>query len=470
MRHIFQSHVRFADPHVNSDDKNRLSILANTVEPLVRRDARGGFIPCLAKSWQVSEDARQWQFDLQDGVHFHDGSSLRAADVVANLMRIRDEDLGGELGTAGVYQSYLQGATFEARGDVVHVALDAPFSELLDIIEKFPIMPEKVLSGGVLEATDIVGTGAYTIADVGENAVVLDGFADYWYQQKRPSALTFYAQADAHARVDALLAGEAQVISEVPLVRFAEVVQKARLVSMQSTVCVIAMFNLLQGDADKRVDKRVRQALNYALDIRAIMHELHETYAMPLRSPLTPLHAGFDNSLTGYGYDPEKARALLAEAAAQGLTLNLAAPTIHPDESPRLAELIVEQCAAVGVTVNTILHEDRPAYADRVRDKQAGDVCIFDSSPLSSYRVLREKFHSQTQGPWWQGYHNAEVDKYIDNIARTTDSKMKNDLYASAQKAILEDAPWLFLYSPMKHWGMRANIFWQPTIDGVILF
>jgi hypothetical protein len=47
---------------------------------------------------------------------------------------------------------------------------------------------------------------------------------------------------------------------------------------------------------------------------------------------------------------------------------------------------------------------------------------------------------------------------------------MKNDLYASAQQAIVEDAPWLFLYSPMKHWGMRANIFWQPTIDGVMLF
>lgn len=466
MRHIFQSHVRFADPHVNSDDKNRLSILANVVEPLVRRDAQGGFIPCLAKSWQVSEDARQWQFDLQDGVRFHNGSSLRAADVVANLTRIRDEDLGGELGTAGVYQSYLQGATFDTRGGVVHVNLDAPFSELLDIIEKFPIMPEKVLSTGVLAPTDIVGTGAYTIAEVADNAVVLEGFADYWHPQQRPDGLTFYAQPDANARVDALLAGDAHVISDVPLARFAEVVQKARLVSMQSTVCVIAMFNLLQGN----VDKRVRQALNYALDIRAIMHELHETYAVPLRSPLTPLHAGFDNSLTGYGYDLDKARALLAEAGAEGLTLNLDTPTIHPDESPRLAELIAEQCAAIGVTVNVTLHEDRPAYADMVRDKQAGELCMFDSSPLSSYRVLREKFHSQTQGPWWQGYHNADVDQYINNIARTTDSKMKNDLYASAQHAILEDAPWLFLYSPMKHWGMRANIFWQPTIDGIMLF
>jgi peptide/nickel transport system substrate-binding protein len=466
MRHIFQSHVRFADPHVNSDDKNRLSILANVVEPLVRRDARGGFVPCLAKSWQVSEDARQWQFVLHDGVRFHNGSSLRAADVVANLTRIRDEDLGGELGTAGVYQHYLQGATFDARGDVVHVTLDTPFSELLDLIEKFPIVPQKILGEGLLPANDIVGTGAYVVGEVAKNRVVLERFDDCWHTHNCPEALTFFAQPDANARVDALLAGDAHIISDVPLARFAEVVQKARLVSMQSTVCVIAMFNLLSSD----IDKRVRQALNYALDIRAIMHELHETYALPLRSPLTPLHTGFDSSLTGYGYDPDKARALLAEAGAEGLVLDLNAPTIHPDESPRLAELIAEQCAAVGVTVNTILHKDRPAYADMVRDKQAGDVCIFDSSPLSSYRVLREKFHSQTQGPWWQGYHNTDVDKYIDNIARTTDSKMKNDLYVSAQKAILEDAPWLFLYSPMKHWGMRANIFWQPTIDGVMLF
>ena len=466
MRHIFQSHVRFADPHVNSDDKNRLSILANIVEPLVRRDARGGFIPCLAKSWQVSEDARQWQFDLQDGVHFHDGSSLRAADVVANLTRIRDEDLGGELGTAGVYQSYLQGATFEARDDVVLVSLDAPFSELLDLIEKFPIVPEKTLGMGLLEPTEIIGTGAFSLAEVGTEQVTLNEFPEYWQGDAPFTTLNFYAQPDAQARVDTLLAGDAHIISEVPLTRLADVAHNARLVSMQSTVCVIAMFNLLSSD----IDKRVRQALNYALDRRHIIHELQETYAVPLRSPLTPLHAGFDSNLMGYEYDPDKARALLAEAGAEGLTLNLDAPTIHPDESVRLTELIAEQCAAVGVTINVTLHEDRPAYADMVRAKQARDLCLFDSSPISSYRVLREKFHSQTQGPWWQGYQNAEVDKSIDNIARTTDDKMKNDLYASAQRAIVEDAPWLFLYSPMKHWGMRANIFWQPTIDGLMLF
>jgi len=466
MRHIFQSHVRFADPHVNSDDKNRLSILANIVEPLVRRDARGGFIPCLAKSWQVSEDARQWQFVLQDNVHFHDGSSLHAADVVANLTRIRDEDLGGELGTAGVYQRYLQGATFDARGDEVHITLDAPFSELLDLIEKFPIVPEKTLSTDFLAATDIVGTGAFGVVEVADEQVVLRHFSEYWQGDKPFTKLNFYAQPDAAARVEALLSGDAHVISGVPLEHLADIAQKARLVSMQSTVCVIAMFNLLTGN----VDKRVRQALNYAVDTRAIMHQFHDAYAVPLRSPLTPLHAGFDNMLTGYGYDPDKARALLAAAGAQGITLNLDAPTIHPDEAPRLAELIAEQCAAVGVNINITLHEDRPAYADMVRAKQASDMCVFDSSPISSYRVLREKFHSPTQGPWWQGYQNSDVDMHIDHIAQTTDQKMKNDLYASVQQAIVEDAPWLFLYSPMKHWGMRANLFWQPTVDGLIVF
>ncbi|MEM7735658.1 MAG: hypothetical protein AAF267_07685, partial [Deinococcota bacterium] len=97
-------------------------------------------------------------------------------------------------------------------------------------------------------------------------------------------------------------------------------------------------------------------------------------------------------------------------------------------------------------------------------------ACVIDSSPISSYRILREKFHSGVQGPWWLGYQNSTVDDAIDTIAKTTQEADKQALYSHIQQQIVRDAPWLFLYSPMRHWGMRSNIFWQPTVDGLMVF
>ncbi|MEM6430931.1 MAG: ABC transporter substrate-binding protein [Deinococcota bacterium] len=466
-RIILQPHVRFGDPHVNSDDKNRLSILANVVEPLVSRDATGNIHPQLAKTWQVSEDGRKWQLELQQGVHFHDGSPLTAGDVVANLERIRDHDLGGELGTAGVYQSYLAGATLTSTGELgVRIDMPEPASELLDILERFPIMPADRLGDAALE-TEIIGTGGYKLAELADDSVVLEPFADYWRDSKGVDTLEFRAQANPEARVNALLAHQAHIISEVPLAHLPDVVHSARLVSLQSTVCVIIMFNMA---SDAVRDVRVRQAINYAVDTKQLIKALHQGYALPLHGPLTPLHSGFDGGSSGYDYNPDKARRLLDDAGISELSLVLDAPTIHPHESPRLTRTIAQQCAEIGINVTVNLHDDRPAYAEMVRASQVQDACVFDSSPISSYRVLREKFHSGVKGPWWLGYQNSAVDDAIDAIANTTHASDKQALYSQVQQHIVRDAPWLFLYSPMRHWGMRSDIFWQPAVDGLMLF
>jgi peptide/nickel transport system substrate-binding protein len=466
-RIVLQPHVRIGDPHTNSDDKNRLSILANIVEPLVNRDAAGHIRNNLAKTWQVSEDGRTWQLELYKDIQFHDGSRLTAQDVVANLERIRDEDLGGELGTAGVYQSYLAGAQFDSTAATsVRIIMPEPASELLDLLAKFPIMPAAHLAKTVT-ARDIVGTGGYKLVDVSGDAVVLEVFDNHWRGLKLLKQLEFRAQADPEARVQALLDSQVHVISEVPLAHLPAIVHGARLVNMQSTLCVIVMFNLLSGVT---CDVRVRQAMNYAVNPKHLIKTLHQGYALPLHGPLTPLHAGFNSNLASYEYDPDKARKLLQEAGINDINLVLDAPTIHPNESPRLANMIAQQCAEVGINITVKLHDDRPAYADMVRASNIQNACVFDSSPISSYRVLREKFHSGVQGPWWLGYHNPAVDDAIDTIAKTTTSSDKQALYSQVQQHIVHDAPWLFLYSPMRHWGMQSNIFWQPTVDGLMVF
>lgn len=463
---VWQPHVGIGDPHVSSDDRSRLSILSSLVEPLVRRAPGGLYAPQLAARWTLSEDARSWTFALREGVTFHDGARLEAGDVVASLARVRDEKVGGELGTQGVYQSYLVGSVIEALdATTVRLATPEPMADLLDLLVELPILPRSGPAGGR------IGTGPYRLIEAGASAVVTEAYDGYWGRRPVARRLHWHGQADPAERVRALLAGEADLISGVP-VEFHQLIEEAReveLVSATSSVCSTFMCNL---DAGPCADRHVRQALNYALDVPAIIDGVMAGSAELLTGPFTSLHLGFDPAVAAYPFDPQRARALLADAGYRdGLALTFDIPSVLPDEAPRLAGLMTEQYAEVGIDLEVIEHADRPAYAEMIRAGEMHDACCFDSSPLSTYRLLREKFHGGVRGPWWLGYRNAEVDDLIERAQATADSDERQRRYRRIHRLVRDDAPWVFLYSPRLYWGLGARARgWQPKVDGLIGF
>jgi peptide/nickel transport system substrate-binding protein len=139
-----------------------------------------------------------------------------------------------------------------------------------------------------------------------------------------------------------------------------------------------------------------------------------------------------------------------------------------PDEAIPLSKLMVEQYSEAGIEVEMRIHRDRPAYADMVRAKQIGDLCCFDSSPLSTYRVLKEKIHSGIKGPWWEGYTNLEVDGLIEKAQGTVDQQERQRIYRTVYRLIRDDAPWIFLYRPESFWAIGSGVNWGPSWDGVI--
>jgi peptide/nickel transport system substrate-binding protein len=464
---VLQSQVRLGDPHVSSDDRNSLSIIFAMYEALVCRDGRGGYLPALAESWTLEDDACTWTFNLRGPVTFHNGDDLEAQDVVASLERVRDPAMGGELGSQGVYQSYLGGTVIEAADErTVRLVTPRPFADLLDLLARFPIVPRRALAG--LPGTP-VGSGPYRFVEAESDVVAMEAFVGYWGGQPPAEQVYWRAEPDVARRVEALLADEADLIADVTPagVRSIEAAGRAAVFTCDSSVCAAFMCNLQAGVC---TDRRVRQALNYALDVPMLIETVMQGAARPLNGPLTALHFGCDPATPPYHYAPEKARALLAEAGyADGLRLVLDVPTRLPDEAPRLVRLMAEQYAKVDITTEIKEFTDRPGYAEMVRAKQIDDACCFDSSPLSTYRVLREKFHSGVQGPWWQGYANAEVDALIDQAQTTADTVERQALYHRAYRLIRDDAPWIFLYSPIYSWGVGARMRgWSAGNDGLI--
>jgi peptide/nickel transport system substrate-binding protein len=192
--------------------------------------------------------------------------------------------------------------------------------------------------------------------------------------------------------------------------------------------------------------------------------------ATQLSGYLTPHHFGYDPETPPYGFDPDRARRLLAEAGhGDGLRLVMDVPTSMPDEALQLAAVMEKMYGAVGVEVEVKPHGDRPAYAEMVRGKRIGDMCCFDSSPRSSFRVLREKLLSAFKGPWWEGYSSPEVDRLAWEAQRAFDDDARRMIYRRIFKIVRDEAPWVFLYRPTYHWalGRRAE-GWRPGPDGLM--
>jgi peptide/nickel transport system substrate-binding protein len=92
-----------------------------------------------------------------------------------------------------------------------------------------------------------------------------------------------------------------------------------------------------------------------------------------------------------------------------------------------------------------------------VRRKEIGDLCVFDSSPMSTFRVLYEKLDARSAGSWWQGYHNASVEALLDAGRATSDEASREALYQEAYFALRRDPPWLYLYNPLRALGVRLE-------------
>ena len=461
---VVQPSLPLGDPHLCSDGKDHVSMVSAIYEGLMSRDGPGVYSPLLAEAWRTDREARIWEFRLRKGVVFHDGHELRAADVTASLDRVRSPKVGGAWGTQGVYASYIGDAKFEAPGtDRLRITLREPMADLLDLLAEMPIVPEQALDD---LPNEHIGSGPYALNDLDDDKATMTAHGRHWRGKPAHRKLVWRAEPDEEERINSV-AGDADVATGLsPAGTRRARAGGTRVESGYGSMCVIYMLNCLKGPCR---DQRIRRALNVALDRKTIIDRIMRGTAEALTGPLTPLHLGWDPDTPQIGHDPAEARRLLRDAGyPDGLTVKMDTPTESPDEAIPLSRLMAEQYREAGIEVDMRVYRDRPDYAEMVRAKKIGDLCCFDSSPLSTFRVMREKIHGGLQGPWWQGYANKEVDALIESAQRTPDAEERGITYRRAYRAISADAPWVFLYSPEYSWAISAGADWKPSWDCVV--
>jgi peptide/nickel transport system substrate-binding protein len=467
---IVQPALRMADPHDCTDAKDVLSIFGALFDPLAVRGPGFDFVPALAESWQVAEDARTWTFQLRPGARFHNGEAVDAESVAYSLERMARPEMGATLGAPGVYHQYLAGmqiAALDAR--CLRLTTAAPLADLLDILCCGYILPPRVAErAGAGFKRQPVGTGPYEFVEHRPGACIRVAARGDGLFGERPAydAIEWRQVPEPAERLRMLADGQAQIATRLP----PEGLPRDTAIGAcrsQGTTAYILMFNAAAGPFQ---NPRLRQALNYAVDRREVIRKVLGGAGYPLAGFVSPRHWGADPDRAPYPFDPERARALLRAAGyGSGLRVVLDSPTALPDEAVRLCGVLVEQLGRVGVEVAVNTVADRDAYANQVRLKQIHDMCVFDSSPLSTFRVLREKIDSRFKGSWWQGYRNPEVEARLDQAAATVDDARRRELYRECFRLLWEDPPWLYLYHHQEITGLAAPLRgWRMPGHGII--
>ena len=420
-------------------------ILFNVYEGLYKPTSSGDFVPAVAEECVVSDDGLTYTFTLRDGVLFHNGTAVEAADVVYSFNTCAATTIDTSLAAA---LSDVAAVTAEDE-KTVSVTLNSPNSDFLAYVTSVYIVPDDYTE----QATAPVGTGPfrYVSRSVQEN-VVLEKFSDYWGEGAKVDRVTLKIYEDSTTLMTALNSGA------VDLVMHLTVAQTQNL-SDQYTVLEGTM-NLVQAlylnNAEKPFDDvRVRQALCYAVDVDSILELTADGHGTKLGSSMYPAFTKyFDDSLTDYySYDPEKAKTLLAEAGyPSGFAMTITVPsnyTPHVD----VAQVLVEQLAAVGITAqlqevewNTWLQD---VYQNR---KFQSTVVGFDASTLTANAMLQRWMSDSDKN--MINFSDAQYDQVMSEANATTDDAGRTALYLQAEKILTEQA---------------ANVYLQDLADMVAI-
>jgi ABC-type transport system substrate-binding protein len=432
------------DPADMTDNPSE-TVLRHIMDGLVEFDEQLNKNPCLAKSWEISEDGTVYTFHLREGIKFHDGTPFNAEAVAFNFNRIITQNLR----RTALFQPYIDSVTAVDEYTVVF-KLKAPFGAFLNHLAHGAALiqsPTAIQTWGAEVGKHPVGTGPFKFVEwVPGDHITLEANPDYWRGRPYLDRIIFQVVPEASTRVFRLESGEAHIATRIPPTEVPRLKANPNIeVLVRQTLRVIYIG--MNNQKPPFNDVRVRQAVNYAIDKELLCQSILGGYADPADSPLAPLTWGY-YSTGGYPYDPEKAKALLAEAGyPNGFEATLYTPKGRYLMDYETALAVQAMLAEVGIRVRVQVMEWAAYLSMLERREQEMFLLGWAPSTADGDWVLRPLFHSANWSPRDNNalYANPEVDALIEQGMRAM-GEARYELYKKAQEIIVRDAPWAFLY------------------------
>lgn len=445
------------DPHYAAH-ASAFAVAEALFDSLVIADYDGRIVPLLAESWTVLDETTI-EFVLRRDVVFHNGEPFDARSVKFSLERAKDP----------AKQTALQAAFASVReveivdDYTVRIRLHEPDSSLLWNLTRLAMVPPEYIErvGDVEFGRRPVGTGPFRFVEwVRDSHVLLEANPDYFpgglKGKPQVDRVLFRVVPERATRLAELRTGGLHLIERlspdaVPLAERAGL----HVVPADSGRFYVVWFRIREDSP--LADRRVRLALNYAINREAIVQAVFGGYASPLATPFTPSTFGWRPDLAPYPYDPAKARQLLAEAGyGNGLTLTLDVTT----GSAEIGQLIAGQLAEVGVQVVLRPLEVSLFNSNWVSGRTGDMVGASWGGAGDPQAYLEALVHSQG---FLSGYANPRADALIEASGRTLDARARTAILHELQRVLYDDPAGIYLWSVADLYAYSPQLLdWRP--------
>ncbi|WP_250229405.1 ABC transporter substrate-binding protein [Anaeropeptidivorans aminofermentans] len=437
------------DPATSKDTVTHM-MMFQIFDALVKEDPTDytKLVPGLAESWEFSEDNTEITFHLREGVKFHNGDTMTADDVFFSLQR-------------SLESSYSSGISepidhFEKVDDkTVKCVLKYPYGPILDVMTNmtFGIVSKRAVEEAEANKIDFarnpVGTGAYKMAEWRSgDALVLEKFDDYYDGAAKISKLTYKLVPDAASGAIALEDGTLDAYYNVAQSDYQHMMNLENIgyVECPGVGLHHITFNVTDGIFS---DKRIRQAVAYALDRDAIVLGGAEGYA-EVANCLSPTSVfGYLDDFEWYEQDLDKAKDLLAEAGYPN-GFDAVFSMQGSDLYMKPAEVVQDQLRKIGINI-TFNKMERAAYLEDVGGNRnfVASLRMINATVRDADSVVTRRFHTEMLGGGnnYSGYSNPTVDELIEKARMTIDSEERIKIYREINDILKEDVPLIPIYT-----------------------
>lgn len=469
----------------------------------LRFDAHWNPRPYLAKSWDISDDGLSVTLHLVENATFHDGEPITSSDVSFSVMTVKKYHPFKTM-----FDSVTTVETPDAHTAIIHLSQPHPAILMAMSPAFLPILPEHVYGDGQDILThpanlEPIGSGPFKFVsfDPGKR-LILERYEDYFLPgQPYLDRIEFWIDLDPDSQVVSLERQVAHMSS--PFSDFNGLEKLGRLdfleLTQQGYEGIGAInwlaFNLLNEPLS---DKRVRQAIAYAIDLDFISRYLHHGLSQRTNSPIIPESPFFNPDLPDYAYDPQKSAELLDQAGyplrenGTRFSLTLDYIPVLPSQQHDVAYYIQSQLKEVGIDVWVRDSDTFPVWAQRIGNwnfDMTMDAVFNWGDPLIG---VHRTYISENirQGVVWsntQNYRNPRVDEILEQAGQEMDFDKRKKLYDEFQQIVADELPVLWMNvlpnhtiyhrglgnPPLSIWGVHSpldEVYWQnpPEIEYIV--
>jgi len=438
----------------------------------------------LAESWEASDDGLEYTFTLRQGVKFHSNDGFtpsrdfNADDVIFSFERQRLDDHPYH-GVSGGTWEYFDGMSMpdliksieKVDENTVKFVLnrpEAPFIANLAMDFASILSAEygqAMADAGTPEMLNQapVGTGPFSFVAYQKDAVIrYAANQDYWKAPSTLDNLIFAITPDASVRYQKLLAGECHVM---PYPNPADIAamqadDNVNVLEQEGLNVGYLAYNTTVAPFD---NPNVRRALNMAIDKQAIIDVVFQGSGQIAKNPIPPTMWGYNDAIEDDAYDPDAARAMLEAEGVSDLSMKIWAMPVQRPYNPnarRMAELMQEDFAKVGVTVEVVSYE-WGEYLSRSKELNRDGAVLLgwtgdNGDPDNFLAVLLgcDGVEASNRAQWC----HEPFDNLIQQAKTVTDSAERTRLYEEAQTVFKEQAPWATIAHSVVYMPMRPEV------------